>query len=106
VTENGGSAGTLDADGGAGGIGSAVCGNGILESGEHCDDGNVVAGDGCSPLCELEEGWVCIGEPGNYTCHVTVCGDGVVEGSEVCDDGNDIDGDGCSSTCTVEDPEP
>ena len=31
-----------------------VCGNGSTESGEECDDGNVVAGDGCSPTCTLE----------------------------------------------------
>lgn len=35
---------------------SAVCGNGILEEGEECDDGNVQDGDGCSSTCLLEEG--------------------------------------------------
>ena len=29
----------------------AVCGNGILETGEECDDGNLVDGDGCSQTC-------------------------------------------------------
>ncbi|MEM6294419.1 MAG: DUF4215 domain-containing protein [Myxococcota bacterium] len=29
----------------------AVCGNGIVEDGEQCDDGNDVPGDGCHPLC-------------------------------------------------------
>jgi TonB family protein len=28
-----------------------VCGNGILEPGEQCDDGNTRDGDGCSPAC-------------------------------------------------------
>jgi cysteine-rich repeat protein len=28
-----------------------VCGNGVVESGEECDDGNDVAGDGCEPDC-------------------------------------------------------
>jgi cysteine-rich repeat protein len=28
-----------------------VCGNGILELGESCDDGNLVGGDCCSPTC-------------------------------------------------------
>ena len=32
----------------------ALCGNGILEPGETCDDGNLIPGDGCSPLCQLE----------------------------------------------------
>jgi cysteine-rich repeat protein len=31
-----------------------VCGNGILESGESCDDGNKINGDGCSLSCKLE----------------------------------------------------
>lgn len=31
-----------------------VCGNGIVEPGEHCDDGNTDAGDGCSARCRLE----------------------------------------------------
>ncbi|MDP6942613.1 MAG: FG-GAP-like repeat-containing protein, partial [Myxococcota bacterium] len=30
------------------------CGNGILETGEICDDGNDVANDGCSPTCTCE----------------------------------------------------
>lgn len=29
-----------------------VCGNGILEPGEGCDDGNVLDGDGCSASCQ------------------------------------------------------
>ena len=32
----------------------AVCGNGILEVGETCDDGNTVSGDGCSSTCQVE----------------------------------------------------
>ena len=32
----------------------AVCGNDVVESGEECDDGNVVAGDGCSATCLFE----------------------------------------------------
>jgi cysteine-rich repeat protein len=30
------------------------CGNGDVEVGEQCDDGNVAAEDGCSPFCQLE----------------------------------------------------
>jgi cysteine-rich repeat protein len=33
---------------------AAVCGNGTLEAGEQCDDGNLTDGDGCSHLCEIE----------------------------------------------------
>ncbi len=35
------------------------CGNGALETGEVCDDGNLNAGDGCSSTCTLEPGFVC-----------------------------------------------
>ncbi|MCA9487136.1 MAG: Ig-like domain-containing protein, partial [Nanoarchaeota archaeon] len=33
---------------------SSVCGNNLLESGETCDDGNTVGGDGCSSTCQTE----------------------------------------------------
>jgi cysteine-rich repeat protein len=31
-----------------------ACGNGILDPGEQCEDGNAVSGDGCSATCHLE----------------------------------------------------
>jgi cysteine-rich repeat protein len=30
-----------------------VCGNGFLEEGEACDDGNGAYGDGCTPACRV-----------------------------------------------------
>jgi fibro-slime domain-containing protein len=36
-----------------------VCGNGSIEAGEQCDDGNTLAGDGCSPSCQVETGFSC-----------------------------------------------
>ncbi len=33
---------------------SASCGNGTVEAGEECDDGNTVDGDGCSANCTIE----------------------------------------------------
>lgn len=33
---------------------SEVCGNGILEGTEECDDGNAISGDGCSSTCEFD----------------------------------------------------
>ncbi|MFO8057367.1 MAG: DUF4215 domain-containing protein [bacterium] len=32
---------------------AGVCGNGIVEAGEECDDGNTRDGDGCDSLCDL-----------------------------------------------------
>jgi cysteine-rich repeat protein len=32
----------------------AACGNGMLEQGEECDDGNDKNGDGCNTVCEVE----------------------------------------------------
>lgn len=62
------------------------CGNGILDPGEQCDDGNTVSGDGCSATCQREPR----------------CGDGVVDAGEQCDDGNTVSGDGCSASCQLE----
>jgi len=64
----------------------AVCGNGVIEAGEQCDDGNTIACDGCSPTCQIEG-----------------CGNGVIECGEECDDGaaNGAPGDPCDATCHV-----
>jgi len=35
--------------------GAGTCGNGIVEKGEGCDDGNNTDGDGCSALCSAAE---------------------------------------------------
>jgi cysteine-rich repeat protein len=37
------------------------CGDGLVESGEVCDDGNRIAGDGCSATCTVESGATCNG---------------------------------------------
>ncbi|MFT3918830.1 DUF4215 domain-containing protein [Cloacibacterium sp.] len=66
---------------------ASICGNGVVEFPETCDDGNTVNGDGCSNTCKLE---------------TAVCGNGVVESGETCDDGNTVNGDGCSNTCKLE----
>jgi len=36
------------------------CGDGKLQGGEQCDDDNNLGGDGCSPICGIEAGWVCV----------------------------------------------
>lgn len=76
----------------------ASCGNGIIEYGEQCDDGNTISNDGCSG-CRIERGWNYSGAPSQC---MTTCGDGIVAGVEMCDDGNTTVGDGCSNTCETE----
>ena len=34
---------------------AGVCGDGVVDVGEGCDDANVLSGDGCSAACELED---------------------------------------------------
>jgi polyhydroxybutyrate depolymerase len=40
-----------------------ACGDGIVDGGETCDDGNDQAGDGCGATCTVEAGWSCSGVP-------------------------------------------
>lgn len=60
---------------------AGACGNGRLDPGEVCDDGNNRSGDGCPADC------------------TAACGDGVRDPGEACDDGNTTDGDGCAADC-------
>lgn len=96
--------------------GCAVCGNGEVEAGEACDDGNQADDDACV-ACEAAacgDGKVWAGmeecddgntEPGDGCdagCKTEVammCGDGTVQGNEACDDGNESDEDGCLNNC-------
>jgi cysteine-rich repeat protein len=82
--------------------GGPICGNGGLDPGEECDDGNVVSGDGCSRGCQIEACWACGTCGTNVPCVPTpICGDGVLTYPERCDDGNNQGGDGCSADCTT-----
>jgi fibro-slime domain-containing protein len=79
-----------------------VCGDGLLDPGEVCDDGNTVAGDGCISTCQqLEADFVCP-TPGSACVSTVKCGDGKIGGEEKCDDNNTKDSDGCSAMCQVE----
>jgi len=35
------------------------CGNGVIDQGEQCDDGNDFINDGCSNICQIDDGWQC-----------------------------------------------
>jgi len=103
------------------------CGDGNLDAGEQCDDGNNIDGDGCSSTCGGECGDGIVGNTQGETCDTnpqppvngspsdlrpcrqpgtdaqcTYCGDGIVNNGEQCDDGNSTNGDGCDNTCTIE----
>jgi cysteine-rich repeat protein len=86
--ENGGGGGSAGS-GGAAGVGgtggpAAVCGDGLVEGTEACDD------MGESAICDDD-------------CTLAECGDSVVNvtAGEECDDGNTMDGDGCDATCLL-----
>ena len=78
-----------------------VCGNGVVETNETCDDGNTTAGDGCSVSCVIESGYTCA-TPGAKCKLIQYCGDGVLNGTEQCDDGNLKPGDCCDGNCHLE----
>jgi cysteine-rich repeat protein len=60
-----------------------VCGDGVVDEGERCDDGNTVDTDAC-----------------RNNCTPAACGDGVVQaGVEECDDGNTSNTDACTTQC-------
>ncbi len=92
---------------------AATCGNGWLDPGEVCDDGNNLSGDGCPADCRepcgdgvldpgerCDDGNTIDGDGCDHNCTLTACGNGVVTAGEACDDGNAIDGDGCDTDCT------
>ena len=77
-----------------------ICGNGIIEGAEQCDDDNLIDEDGCSSICQTETGWSCDGA--NPTTCTEICGDTIIVGTEECDDGNTDIGDGCNAACREE----
>ena len=93
-----------------------VCGDGKVEGGEACDDGNAVNTDDCLDICKKAacgDGFVQVGveecDDANVdnddecldTCVAAKCGDGFVQGDEGCDDGNAENTDGCLGTCVA-----
>jgi cysteine-rich repeat protein len=41
----------------------STCGDGTLDPGEQCDDGNTISGDECSAQCQVESCFTCVGQP-------------------------------------------
>jgi len=86
---NGSDSGPPDADTGADAAPFMLCGNGLIEGSETCDDGATAPDDGCSETCAIE------------------CGDGVVGANEACDTaiaGGETGACPTDETCTDSDP--
>ncbi len=81
------------------------CGDGIVQTslGEQCDDGNTLAGDGCSGTCQVEPNHTCPPQGGPCVVSFT-CGDGVVNPGEACDQGKYQGSPGCSADCKTQSP--
>jgi cysteine-rich repeat protein len=95
----------------------STCGDGEVDLGEECDDGNNLDDDGCSNDCKTPkcgDGVVHDGEEcddGNAEntdacvegCKNATCGDDYEQaGVEECDDANIVEGDGCDPMCKLE----
>ncbi|MBM65074.1 MAG: hypothetical protein CMH55_02420 [Myxococcales bacterium] len=108
----------------AGPVDGPICGDGIREGDEECDDGNRRNGDGCTSRCreqaepqcgdgnvdrleECDDGNTDADDACTDECFNAKCGDGIVrsdlsegaEGYEACDDGNEANDDSCLSNC-------
>lgn len=77
------------------------CPDGIVQDNEECDDGNMIAGDGCSS-CAVETGFTCTtASPSVCTLIVSVCGNGKRDSSENCDNGINTAVSGCFGCIVV-----
>jgi cysteine-rich repeat protein len=91
-----------------------VCGDGVMEGPEECDDGNVDPTDGCTNDCTscgngtttapetCDDANLVSGDGCDANCRTTGCGNGLIVGDETCDDGNTDDGDFCPADCIVD----
>src|SRR5260221_493315 len=93
-----------------------LCGDGKVDPGEVCDDGNIVDGDGCSANCHSNEtcgngvvdttvGEIC--DPPGAACSADCrsglgCGNGIRDPGEECDTGGATD----TTTCDMAPPDP
>ena len=73
------------------GIGSAVCGNGVVEEGEDCDPENPSPGDCCSDTCQFETPGTACASDNNVCTNDTCDAAGAcqhVANTATCDDAN------------------
>ncbi len=100
--------------------GPVMCGNGVVEEGEECDEGDANSDNGaCTSTCAAATCGDGLVHDGVEVCDDGVnnnsydgcasdcmalgpfCGDGMLNGGEPCDDGNEEFGDGCNPDCVV-----
>ncbi len=80
--------------------GAAWCGDGVVDTGEECDDGNNEPDDGCDEVCVVEFGACCLGT----ACSLVIESDcqgsgGTFFGFNSSCDAPDADGDGLRNEC-------
>ncbi len=69
---------------------TGICGNGIAQTGEQCDDGNTNDADSCRNNCTA-----------NGTPPAASCGNRFLDAGEACDDGNTTNTDSCTNACQI-----
>ncbi len=79
-----------------------LCGDGVRQSWELCDDGNRDGGDGCNRACSGVEHLFTCPDAGGACVDLVACGDLRIQAAESCEDGNRDGGDGCGSDCVLE----
>jgi cysteine-rich repeat protein len=78
---------------------SPVCGDGVTDDGEVCDDGNTTTETSCAygtPTCTG-----CDANCNTIALVGASCGDGSINGPEACDDNNTNACGTCNETCTT-----
>lgn len=70
---------------------SGICGDGVIQTGEACDDANTETDDGCNASCMVEDGFTCEGAPS--TCEPEAC-------QPSCED-KSCGPDGCGGVCGI-----
>ncbi len=91
------------------------CGDGTIQAGEECDDGDTVNTNQCTNECrsavcgdnivqtweQCDDGNKIDGDECSNVCKLAACGDGLVQNGEECDDGNQLSGDQCTNSCKL-----
>ena len=95
---------------------AALCGNGMMNAGEACDDGNDIETDACTSACvaarcgdslvrtgveQCDDGNTVDTDACTNACTTARCGDSIMQAGEACDDGNMVDTDACTNACAA-----